>query len=145
MLDVDGEPRHGSGGETVLAAAHGTRSGESIPALVDYLPRVPSPITLAMEAFSNRQVKPRENFTTQRDLLADAFFLATLWQDLGPKILARRRANTVEARHLKGRSAGWKYCYEYAYPDDSEDMLLRGASTTRALHLDVREAPFPRK
>ena len=70
--------------------------------LLDDFPLVPIPITLAMEAFSNQQVKPRENFTVQRDLLRDAFFLATLWQHLGPKILARRLDNTDEARHLNG-------------------------------------------
>ena len=113
--------------------------------LLDDFPRVAIPITLAMEAFSNREVKPHENFTTQRDLLRDAFFLATLWQHLGPKILARRLNNTDEARHLNGRRAGWKYCYEYAYPDEPEDLLQRGGSTTRALHLDVRELPIPQE
>ena len=53
--------------------------------LLDDFPRVSIPITLGMEALSSRQVKTRENFTTQPDLLRDAFFHATLWQHLGPK------------------------------------------------------------
>ena len=78
--------------------------------LLDDFPRVAIPITFPMEVLSNMKVKPRENFTTQRDLLRHAFILATLWQHIGPKILARRQDNTDQARDLKCRRAGWKYC-----------------------------------
>ena len=98
-----------------------------------------------MEAFSTKQLKPRENFATQRDPLRDAFFLAMLWQHLSPKILARRQDNTDQTGHLNGRHAGWKYCYENAYPDETKDLLQRGACTKRALHLDVTELPFPQE
>ena len=98
-----------------------------------------------MEAFSNSEGETRENFKTQRDQLRDAFFLATLWQHLGPKILARAQDNIEQARHLNGRRAGWTYCYENAYPSEPEDLLERGASTARALHLDAREVEIPQE
>ena len=112
--------------------------------LLDDFPRVPIPIPLAMEAFSNGHVKLRENFLTQRDFLRDDFFAATVWQHLGTQILALRQDNTDEVRHLNGGRARWKYCYENSYSNDPKHLLISGACTTRALHLDGRELPIPR-
>ena len=89
-------------------------------------------------------MKPGENATTHRDLLRDAFFLATFGQHLGPTILARRPDNTDEAWNLNGRLAGWKFCYDHVYPREPNDLLLiPGGVPSSPLHLDGRERRIP--
>ena len=71
--------------------------------LLDEFPRVPINIALAMDAWTNRHLKTRENLTMLRYLLREAFLNDTWWQHLGPKILARQQENKDSARHLNAR------------------------------------------
>ena len=127
----------------MIAAEHGTWSGEPILPLLHDFAFVPISSTLAIEALSNVQVRPIENFTAPRDPLSDAFRLATLRKHLSPKILPRLPENSDPARQVKGRCAGWKYSYDTVYASETKDSLVCGACASRALHQDVHEQGIP--
>lgn len=81
----------------------------------------------------------------ERDLLRDAFFIATLLQHLGTMILRRVNEADDPAPLDNGRCRDGNLCYEYTYPNQDVDIYHPCACTSTALLTDANNKHLPRE